>query len=64
MSAGQDGKFGLPAVDANTANYPGAQAPYSIYAGTAPFSDMSVLNQNATADEADNIYSFKKTNGY
>jgi prepilin-type N-terminal cleavage/methylation domain-containing protein len=57
-SAGADGKFGLPASDANTTNF---GTPTSIFSGAAPFSNLSVMS---TTDEADNIYSYKKLTGF
>jgi prepilin-type N-terminal cleavage/methylation domain-containing protein len=65
VSAGQDCKFGIPAADANTTVFPAQTGtplpPITIFPGTAPFSDITV---KSNGDEADNIYSFKKTTGY
>ena len=55
-SAGPDGKFGIPAVDAITTTSTNASGAMT-YAGAAPYQDMSV---KSSTDEADNLYSFRK----
>jgi prepilin-type N-terminal cleavage/methylation domain-containing protein len=67
VSAGPDGKFGLPAVDSSTDYFPlGSSAtstpPPTIWKAVAPpytlYQDMTV---KSGTDETDNIYSYRKS---
>jgi prepilin-type N-terminal cleavage/methylation domain-containing protein len=78
-SAGPDGRFGLPANDKNTTTFPVGSSgtsvpPTSIFAAVVNptfspyYMDMFYTSPTGTstgssADEADNIYSFKKLTG-
>jgi hypothetical protein len=61
VSAGPDGKFGLPAVDGKTKTGINAGGIPTI-AGAAPYQSMQVpaIDANSVLYEKDNIYSFKK----
>jgi prepilin-type N-terminal cleavage/methylation domain-containing protein len=61
-SAGPDGKFGTPAVDPRSVSGVNS-AGFQVYAGTAPYSDMTAQPVPLPAtggDEKDNLYSVKR----